>query len=178
MNKFNVDLILHPVRMRILVALSGKQLTAQSIGEALHDVPQATLYRHIQKLAKAGVITVAAERPVRGTVEKVYALRSGAANLDPQSLSEMDKDEHMHLFIGFIASLLDDFARYLHTSEQVDYLADGVGYRKVPIELTDEEFRDLAAALNQAFLQAAEKPPVPGRKRRLFSTIVMPDVDG
>ena len=75
------DLILHPIRMRIILALAqGRSLTAQELGAALPDVAQATLYRHLNRLLKGGVLAVVDERQVRGAVERIYALRE--ENLD------------------------------------------------------------------------------------------------
>ncbi|NNJ11357.1 helix-turn-helix domain-containing protein [Chloroflexales bacterium ZM16-3] len=44
------DLLLHPIRLRIIVALTVQQLTVQQLAGVLPDVPQATLYRQIHKL--------------------------------------------------------------------------------------------------------------------------------
>lgn len=40
-----VDLLLHPVRLRVVQALLGQEMTPQQLVDALGDVPQATLYR-------------------------------------------------------------------------------------------------------------------------------------
>lgn len=46
------DLILHPVRLRIVRAfLSGRPLTTSALGAELADVPPASLYRHVARLA-------------------------------------------------------------------------------------------------------------------------------
>src|SRR5687767_2199950 len=49
------DLLAHPVRLRIIMALAGEQLTPQQIAAVLADVPPATLYRQINRLAEGGV---------------------------------------------------------------------------------------------------------------------------
>ena len=74
MAKTGADVILHPVRMRIISTLFKRRLTTQQIGRALPEVAQATLYRHLSRLMQAGVVAVVALRPVRGVTEKVYAL--------------------------------------------------------------------------------------------------------
>ena len=56
------DLVLHPIRIRILMALAGEHRTSQQLADNLRDIPQATLYRHIARLAKAGIIEVAEVR--------------------------------------------------------------------------------------------------------------------
>lgn len=174
MSQKTIDLILHPVRIRILMALSGAQLTARDLAERLPDIPQATLYRQLNRLCEGDLLEVVEERHVRGAVEKVYTA-SGAFHLGTEAVVGIDKDEHMRYFTAFVTTLLDDFSRYLQRSETVDYLADGVGYQKVFLELSDEEFGEMAGELNQVFLSYSNRPAAPNRRRRLFATIVMPD---
>jgi DNA-binding transcriptional ArsR family regulator len=169
------DLVLHPIRVRILMALAGSQKTSQQLADDLRDVPQATLYRHINRLAKAGIIEVVEERQVRGTVEKVYTLVVRASTLTPEEAANFSKDDHMRYFIAFVATLLDDFSRYVHHSEKIDPAADGVGYHKFPLELSDEELKSLSAKLNAALAPHFDNQPGPDRRRRIFSFIVMPD---
>src|SRR6185437_14890770 len=92
------ELLFHPVRMRIIVALArGAQLTAQQLGEVLADVPAPTLYRQLKKLHEGGVLDVVEERRVRGTVERVYALRLGGPGLNP-NLAQASREDHMRYF--------------------------------------------------------------------------------
>ena len=70
-----VDVLMHPVRMRIMVALAGQQLTAQQLMTLLPDIAQATLYRHLSVLTEQQVLEVVEERPVRGTVDEAHARR-------------------------------------------------------------------------------------------------------
>lgn len=184
--KTMLDLILHPVRMRILMLLSGSQgLTPQQMAERMSDIPQATLYRHIKSLAQAEVLTVAAERPVRGTLEKVYALNTSGEKAHasgPEGVAEfnrLSKEEHQRYFTSFMLTLLDDYTRYLNRSANgpLDLAADGVGYHKIALYLNDEEFGAFSVALNQALAPFLGYQNASGRKKRLFSAIMMPDDD-
>ena len=66
----SADLLLHPVRLRIVQAFLGdRALTTAQLAAELGDVPHASLYRHVSLLAKAGVLHVVAERRVRAVVE-------------------------------------------------------------------------------------------------------------
>jgi len=70
------DLLLHPVRLRIVQAFLGdRALTTGELRAELPDVPPASLYRHIARLVDAGVLGVVSERRVRGAVERTYILR-------------------------------------------------------------------------------------------------------
>ena len=88
MSNKKIDNILHPIRMKVLQTLiGGRQLTVQQIGERLTDVPQATLYRHLNKLLETEILTVVAEKKVRGTTEKVLAINENANLLTEKELS-------------------------------------------------------------------------------------------
>lgn len=176
MKKSTVNLVLHPIRMRILLALAGHEMTAGQLGQVLADVPPATLYRHIKQLVDHGILIVASENPVRGTVERVYTLDADQANLPPEELAQLDVESHMRLFVGFIASLLSDYARYLESQPKIDLVADGVGYRKTIMHLSPAELLEMSRDLNQALQPYLSKPPSPGRQARLFSTVLMPDL--
>jgi DNA-binding transcriptional ArsR family regulator len=171
------DLILHPVRMRLIVALARRQLTARQLSELLPDVPQATLYHHLGTLTRAGLLRVVSERQVRGAVEKVYAVTDDSALLSPADLANATREDHLRYFTIFVTSLIGDFARYLQQDAPIDLLADGVGYRQTPFYLSDDELVEAATALNRALLPYFANQPAPGRRRRLFSTILCPDVE-
>jgi DNA-binding transcriptional ArsR family regulator len=173
-----VDLVLHPIRMRIIMALAGREMTVQQIAEILGDVAPATLYRHINRLAEAGVLERVAERPVRGTVEKVYTLTRQGAFMDPHEFAALSREDHLRYFTTFVATLLDDYSRYVKNAQPFDVLTDGVGYQKIPLELSDEEFVEVAKGLNAAIAPHLNNTPTPERKRRIFSVIVMPEQTG
>ena len=174
MKETKADLLLHPIRLRIIQAfMPPKRLTAQEIGSALPDVPPATLYRHLNKLARGGVLAIVERRPVRGTTEKVYALLAGGAYLKPDDLAGASKEDHLRYFTTFVASLLGDFARYLDR-DHPDFVADNVGYRQVPLYLSDEEFTRMAVEVNVALAPLATNGPGPGRRRRMLSTVIIP----
>jgi DNA-binding transcriptional ArsR family regulator len=178
-----LDLTLHPVRMRIVTLLSGSRgMTPQQMAEQMSDIPQATLYRHINRLLQGGLLTIVEERPVRGTLEKVYALNS-APEGQPASYEEaldavnqLSKEDHLRYFTAFMLTVLDDFSRYLDSSpkEALDLAGDGVGYHKLALFLNDEEFGEFAIALNQALAPFLSLDDAPGRRKRLFSAIMMP----
>ncbi|MDY6939428.1 MAG: helix-turn-helix domain-containing protein [Cyanobacteriota bacterium] len=174
MKSAKANLILHPVRLRVLqTLLGGVRLTTGQIAAAMPDVAIATLYRHIEKLAKAGILTVVAEHPIRGTVEKVYALQEVRANLSPADLTDVSREDHLQYFTIFAASLLGDYARYLERDE-IDLLDDGVGYRQAAMYLNDEEFQEMVAELQGVLQRFLALKPRPDRRRRLLSTILMP----
>jgi hypothetical protein len=93
------DLILHPVRPRVLQAFLGRgQLTTADLRDQLPDVPTATLYRQFATLVRAGILKVVQERGVRGAVERTYALDLPRARVDPDEVARMTREDHRGLF--------------------------------------------------------------------------------
>jgi DNA-binding transcriptional ArsR family regulator len=79
------DLLLHPVRLRIVQALVKQPMTASGLKEVLGDVAQATLYRHIKALENGGMLDIVAERQVRGTVERTCRVVESAVALSART---------------------------------------------------------------------------------------------
>src|SRR6185295_3581858 len=119
MTETRADILLHPARLRILMAVSGRQMTPQQIAAVLPDIPQATLYRHINRLCAAGILTVVQETRVRGAVEKVYTVSEEAATLTGEEFAQASREDHLRYFTAFTASLLSQFRIYLR-QEKLD----------------------------------------------------------
>src|SRR5215472_10164628 len=104
------DLLLHPVRLRIVQAFLGdRALTTSDLAAELADIPPASLYRHVARLVDAGVLAVVAERRVRGALERTYVLRLQAATVGLDDVEAMTADDHRQAFMAFVAGLLGDF---------------------------------------------------------------------
>jgi DNA-binding transcriptional ArsR family regulator len=175
MKETKADLILHPIRIRIIQSLiGGKRLTVQEIMEFLPEVPQASLYRHIKKLEEAELIKIVEERKIRGTIEKVYALPNESSGLTNEDLQSLSREEHMNIFMRFIANILADYERYL-SQEEIDLIKDGVGFRQVRFYASDEEFFQFAKTVNEEMKRLMNNKPSPQRKKRIFTSIIMPE---
>src|SRR5258708_1736288 len=172
------DLILHPVRLRIILAFAGgRRLAPRQVAAVLPDVSQATLDRQIERLYRGGALAIAAEQRVRGAVERTYVLAEGGASLSPEDLAKSTRDDHLGYFTAFAAGLIGQFEQYLERPE-IDLLKDGVGYRQVVLNLSDDEISEMAGALNAAVGRFVAYDPKPGRKRRMLATVLIPLDDG
>lgn len=173
----SADLLLHPVRLRIVQAFLGdRALTTSDLRSELHDIPPASLYRHVARLVDAGVLTVVSERRVRGAVERTYVLRVAAASINLDEVQRMSREDHRHAFMAFIAGLLGDVDRYLDR-EAFDPIRDGAGYRLAGLWLNDAEFAELVRDLARVIQPRLANPPKPGRRRRILGSVLIPGED-
>jgi hypothetical protein len=170
----SADLLLHPVRLRIVKAFLGERaLTTSQLAEELEDVPSGSLYRHVALLVKAGVLQVVAERRVRGAVERTYMLRLFAARIGPGEARAMTAEQHGQAFMAYVAGMLADADRYL-AAGQPDPARDGADYRVGALWLSDAEFAELLRDLTEVFQPRLAMPPGKGRKRRMVYTVFLP----
>src|ERR1019366_1370003 len=117
----SADLLLHPIRLRILRAFLGdRALTTTELRSELPDVPAASLYRHVARLVDRGRLGLVSQRRVRGALERTYVLRANAATVDVDEVAKMTVEQHPQMFLGLIAGLIGDFDRYLARGE-IDY---------------------------------------------------------
>lgn len=166
--------LLNPVRMKILQFLiKNETATVKNISEDMPNIPPASLYRHINKLIADDILEICAENKIRGTVEKVYRLKTNPFAEVNKQIKDYSGEELFNMFYTYVMTLLDDFQNYLNTKDY-DLERDQVGFRSYPLYLSDEEcdefFKDLKKSLNK--LQ--ENKTVEGRRLRKFSLVMMP----
>jgi hypothetical protein len=168
------DLLLHPVRMRIIQALLGdRELTTADLRQEIPDVPAATLYRQVATLLDGGAIEVVEERKVRGTFERTYRVKKENLHLGADEAATMTTEEINQAFVAFMTGRLSDFERYLAAGDP-DLSRDRVGFRFNAMYLSDEETDEFLARFTELVKPLTENEPTPDRKRRIFTTILMP----
>lgn len=172
MNKNPVNLLLHPLRLQLMRALVNRQLSIAQLLEELEQVPIATAYRHINKLLDAGLIYVCDERIVKGTIERIFALPKNTL-MTQEVPNKINKEEQFKYFSTFVATLLDDYKRYLDGGA-FDTISDGVGYRSMQLYLSENELAAMAIDLHKAMLPYLGLKPKRGRIARIFSTVLVP----
>ena len=171
----SADLLLHPVRLRIVQAFLGdRALTATELRGELPDVPPASLYRHVARLVQGGVLSVVAERRVRGAVERTYIMRAAAARIGTDEVAKMTPEEHRQAFLAFVAGLIGDAERYLARGE-VDPVRDGASYSLAALWLSDVEFVEFVREMYTVVQPRLANDQKPGRSRRIFATVLLPD---
>jgi DNA-binding transcriptional ArsR family regulator len=168
------DLLLHPVRLRLVHALSGgREYTTAQLCARLPDVPRVTVYRHIAALVEGGFLEVAGEQRVRGAVERRYQLRQDRPVIDADAAAAMTLEDHRRGFAAAIAVLIAEFNAYLDRAG-ADPTADGVSYRQGTLWLSPEELAETVRKVLAALQSSAANKPAPGRAPYLLSPILFP----
>lgn len=169
-----LELLVHPVRLRIVHAVSGgRTMTTTQLCARMPDVSKATVYRHVDTLAGAGILEVDGEQRVRGAVERRYRLRRDRAVIDAQTAAAASPDDYRRAFAAAVAALLGEFDSYLDR-DGADPAADLVGFRQHALWLTRDELTALIEDLRAAILPRLAHDAAPGRAQYLLSPIMFP----
>ncbi len=172
----SADLLMHPVRMRIVEAFLGdRKLTTADLRAELPEVPPASLYRHLAQLIDAGVLDVVSERKVRGTVERTY-VKHGVQSVSRDELARMSREDLRRAFLSYVIALLADIDRYLERGD-VELRRGGATFRIAAMWLNDNEFTELTARFVELLQPYLRRPATPDRTRRVLRTIVLPGAE-
>lgn len=161
------EIILHPIRMRIIQEMAVRQgITASDLCTAIPDVPRTTLYRHISVLVESGIVSVVSERKIRGSLERTLALNLGEAGKH-NTLENATQNA--------LAFLLNRYTRF-HTyfgRQDADPGRDKIFLNSTVMMMDDEEFDRFLQGLRD-LLVAYSLSPRDGRKPRDISVISSP----
>ncbi len=171
-------LLLHPVRLRLVHAMrAAGRLTTRGLCERLPDLPKATVYRQVARLARGGVFQVESEHKVRGVVERLYRLVPSAVAVSIEDAKAMTAEDHRRGFTAAMAALMADFDAYLDRPE-ASPVTDGVTYRQFVVWLTPEERSRLIDELGRIVLALARNAPDDVRAPHILSTVLFPAEHG
>lgn len=169
-----IELLLHPVRLRIIHALSGgRTLTTAHLLAGMPDVSKATMYRQVSLLLEGGLLEVESEQRVGGTIERSYRLRGPSAAISADVAASASLEDYRRAFATAMTALLGEFNAYLDR-DHADPTADAVGFRQHALWLSPHERDELIGGMRQAIVPHLNNQPAPGRRRHLLSPILFP----
>ena len=169
-----VELLLHPVRLRIVHALSGgRTLTTTELNARMPEVSKVTVYRQVALLVEGGFLEVAGEQRVRGAVERRYRLRQDRPVADADAAAAMSVDDHRRGFAAAMAVLIAEFNAYLDR-DGTDPGADGASYRQGLLWLSPDELAEMTRKMLEVMRDSVANKPAPGRASYLLSRILFP----
>jgi DNA-binding transcriptional ArsR family regulator len=166
------QLIIHPVRQRIFGALAGRELTTEQIAALLDDIPPATLYRHIDRMLRGGLLIVHGERKQRGRTMRVLALNEDAGLLARDAIDAQSVSANSEAVNAFLSGLMASYASALRDPLVTPGDWRLAGYHA---ELSPDEEAALSSAIHNLLIEACAQPPAPGRRRRLLAFGALPE---
>lgn len=172
-----LNLILHPVRLRIIQALVRRERNTQHIAEALPDIPISSLYRHIRLLLEAGYIEVSSTRSVNGIEEKTYRTsESKPPLLSDEDFAGLKRDELQQAFSMLVGMILTSFQEYLDATPAPDWKRDRLGMAEFTFFASPDEFEALWSTVWQTLRAAENQEETPKRTKYKIALASYPGV--
>jgi len=168
-----LDVLLHPIRWRIVQRALGREVTTTDLKRDLPDVPATTLYRHVAALIDAGYLTVVRERKIRGTTERTLSLdQTKVGRIDEREARAMTPDQHRQAFLMMLTRLAADFDRVVDSGDLYPRLHQ-LGYSQLALYLSSADM----AAFRSGFEELIEPylAESPGKDRVVLSMFSLPD---
>lgn len=167
------DLLLHPIRLRLVSELAGRQMTPRQLALALPDIPQATLYRHLNRLLEGGLLEVVAEQVVNGATERTYGV-VGEDAVEGEAEETHSAEAQVRRFSTFVGMLIEAFSRQAHAAgDSAEEKLPG-GYEATTVYLSDEEADQLWTQVSGLLAQAAQQQSSPDQKRYTVASVLIP----
>ncbi len=167
MTKDIYDVMLNPTRMRIVqIFASNKTMTTNKICEIICDVPRTTLYRHINILIEADILTVIEENKIRGSVERILALNASKIN------EQNTMDNAPQQAFSFLMNTYSKFEKYFN-KENFTPGSNKIFFNNTVMMMDDQEFELFLSEL-QSLLIKYHYDMASGRKLRDISIISAP----
>lgn len=164
------ELLLNPVRLRILQYMAVHRTgVPREMAAYLTDVPLPSLYRHLGKLTEGGVLEVAGEKKVRGTVEKTYQI---AEDYFAPPSSKADVYRQIYLYLTM---MLKEVSAYC-AQEESDPAADMLFLDAISFYATDKEYSDYLEERARLDKKMMENEWNQERKHRSLTVLSLPSV--
>ena len=161
------EILLNPIRMRIIQELSTRQTaTANELCEIISDVPRTTLYRHLKILIDHQIVSVVSEEKVRGTFERTLSLNI------PEITKHNTVENAAENAYGFLMSTYGKFHSYFN-GDDPDPGKDKIFLNNTVLMMKDAEFDRFLEDLRNLLL-AYQFAPEEDRKPRDLSIISAP----
>ena len=144
MKQNTLNLLLNPIVLRLLPHfINHEEITTKEVSNYV-SVPQATLYRYINKLEENGIIRVIREEYKRGSYEKVYTLVFNPYQEISKQFKEGTIDDKQTIFTMFMLNITNQFNQYIE-KEDTNIEKDETGFHTFSLLLSAEE--------NHSFMQ-------------------------
>lgn len=173
MNEKIMECFTNPVQCKLFIEIQRKgQATAKQLAK-VHDIPHATLYRHLKKMTVNGILKVVEENQIRGTVEKVYAVTDDLLVDTNKMMEENNGQAYLMLFTQFIMGLTEEFQEYASRSD-INLSQDVTGFTVAPVYASADELTTALTKIGEIIIPLVSNKKTPERCLHNIAIITTP----
>lgn len=172
MSDSKVTVLIHPVRLRIASLFGARELTTKQISDALPDIPQGSLYRHIKKMIDVGLLQITKELPVRGVIERFYRFNYQGAVFNAEDAKSYSSESLKSYYITLVVDLMREINECI---DMPDYKIETHGPRFLKTyRFTSSKDRvNMVEKLLSTIRETSEPEPSDEKKRTMITFAIM-----
>ena len=176
MNDKMLEYFIDPIKGKILLEINNaKRISVKGLCTKCTNIPRSTMYRHLSRMEKNGVIEVVERRKIRGTIEKTYALNSEAMAVNDDGTDTISKELYLNMFVKYCIDFIDIFKKNIE--EGLDVKKEISGFTTAPFYATDGELKIAVGSISRIIQDLVANPSAPERKMHSMGLIISPPMD-
>lgn len=168
-----LKLFKNQIRFKIALELIDKKegLSIMQLSQLLQDVPQATLYRHMNAMFEDGLVKIVHTRKTRSGAEKFYAINTETYKIDEEEWNRASYDEKVDFVTFYFMYILQSYKSY---HETMGGNKDQSTFSIAKLKLDDSKFEDFQSELNSLFKKYYDESQNENCKERTISLVIIP----
>ena len=160
------DLILHPVRVQIVAALSLREATPKQLAERLGEVAVSSLYRHLNLLLEGDIVEVAKREQVGSVEEKSYRLKA-SDEFTAADMASWTLQEYESYFTAAVLSIIGSMKRYMRLEPDLATVKREAIWRGQTLSVSEAEWQDALTEI-QGVLDRLEAKGSDAKTREVY----------
>ena len=161
------DLILHPVRVQIVAALSLRDATPKQLAERLGDVAVSSLYRHLNLLLEGGVVEVVRREQVGSVEEKTYRLVI-SDDFTAEDIEMWTPEEYERYFTAAVLSITTSMKRYVSLEPDFDEVKRRSVWQTVTLNASEAAWQEALKEIHEILGKLESSNRSDTQKRQLY----------
>jgi len=169
------DLFKNQVRFKIALELIDRDegLSIMQLHKLLKEIPQATLYRHVNSMIEDSLLKVVGNQRVGKVEEKIYALNTTGYRIKEEDWASATYTEKANFISFYFVYILQNYKNY-HDSRVEEGSQDKSTFSLVKLNLPDESFNEFQSELRSLLEKYHQLSRDNEDQERVVSLVIVP----
>ncbi|WP_440896631.1 transcriptional regulator [Amphibacillus sp. Q70] len=160
-------------RFKIALELIDKEdgLSIMQLNQLLVDIPQATLYRHVNAMFEDGLLKIVKKKKTRSGEESFYAINAKGYKIDEDEWEQASYDEKVNFVTYYFMYILQAYQNYHQTlGDKKDHSTFSIS----KLNLGESEFENFQSDLNDLIHKYYHESQNNHHRERTISLVIIP----
>lgn len=164
------------VRFKIALELIDKEegISIMRLSNLLKDIPQATLYRHVNSMQQDQLIKVVSVQKLDRGEEKLYALNTEEYRISDEEWNSASYSEKVKFISYYFMYIMQSYKNYYNTLTTENNI-DKSTFSLTKLNLNDNEFEKFQCEISELLNKFYSIEKHGNSKERIISFVIIPE---